>query len=114
MENEKWGLDHNSYVGVKVVFVLVVVQLPHGISGFVGVGEGLLKICFEEIPKLLVGLQDTGIDLSIKEVELILLPWLHHITSHVCESCSDMGVGVGHGLIISIGCFEEFEGNKEA
>ena len=79
-----------------------------------GIGKSLLEVHFEKVPKLLISFQDTGVDSSIEEVKLILLPWLHHITSHVCESCSDVGVGVGHGLIVSIGCFEEFEGNEES
>ena len=74
--------------------MLVVVQLPHGVSSFVSIGESLLKVRFEEIPKPLIGLQDTSVDSSIKEVELILLLWLHCITSHICESCSDTGVGI--------------------
>ena len=94
--------------------MLVVVQFPHGVSGLVGIGEGLLKVRFKEVPELFVSFQDASVDSSIEEVELILLPWLHRITCHVCESCSDVGVGVRHGLIVSIGCFEEFEGDEKS
>ena len=45
---------------------------------------------------------------------MVLLPWLYRVTSHVCESCSDARVWVGHGFIVAIGCSEEVESNEEA
>ena len=45
---------------------------------------------------------------------MVLLPWLNCITSHVCESCSDARVWVGHGFIVAIGCSEKIEGDEEA
>ena len=45
---------------------------------------------------------------------MILLPWIYCVTSHVCESCSDARVWVGHGFIVAIGCSEEIESDEEA
>ena len=45
---------------------------------------------------------------------MILLPWFHRVTSHVCESCSDARIGVGHGFIVAIGCSKEVESDEEA
>jgi hypothetical protein len=82
-----------------------------GISGFICVGKGLSEVCFEEVPKLLIVISNACGDSGIEDVQLIFLLWLHCITSHVGESCSDTGVGVGHGFIVMIGCFEKVEGN---
>ena len=76
-----------------------------------GVGEGLSEICFKEVSELFIIVLVAGGDSGVKEIQLVLLPWFHRVTSHVCESCSDMGVGVGHCFIVAIGSSEEVEGN---
>ena len=45
---------------------------------------------------------------------MVLFSWFHRVTSHVCESCSDARVWVGHGFIMAVGCSEEVKSNKEA
>ena len=76
-----------------------------------GVGEGLPEVCFKEVPELFVIILVSSSDSVIEEVQLVLFPWLHDITSHVCESCSDAGVRVGHCFIVTIGSPEEVEGD---
>ena len=76
-----------------------------------GIGEGLSEVCFEEVPELLIVVLIASIDSGVEEVQLVLLSWLHGVASHVCESCSDMGVGVGHCFIVAIGSPEEVESN---
>jgi hypothetical protein len=82
-----------------------------GISGFMRVGKGLSEVSFKEVPKLLIVILDAHGDSGIKKVQLVFLPWLHCVTSHISESCGDMGVEVGHGFIMTISCFEEVKGN---
>ena len=79
-----------------------------------GVGEGLSEICFKEVPELFIIVLVTSGDSGVKEVQLVLLPWFHCVTSHVCESCSDAGIGIGHCFIVTIGSPEEVEGDEEA
>ena len=45
---------------------------------------------------------------------MIFLSWLHRVTSHVCESCGDARVRVGHGFIVPVGCLEEAECSDES
>ena len=98
-----------TYVGVEVVFVLQASDFSLRISGLVSIGVSLSEVCFEQVPELFVVVLVAGIDSIIEEVKLVLFPWVYRFTSHVCESCSDAGVWVGHGFIVTIGCSEEVE-----
>ena len=103
-----------AYIGVEVFSVLQASDFSLRISGLVSIGIGLSEVCFEEVPKLLVVVLVASIDSVVEEVKLILLPWIYCVTSHVCESCSDARVWVGHGFIVTIGCSEEIESDEES
>ena len=57
-----------TYIGVEVFFVLQASDFSLCISGFVGVGVGLSKVHFEEVPELLVVVLIASIDSIIEEV----------------------------------------------
>ena len=100
-----------AYVGVEVFSVLQASDFSLRISGLVSIGVSLSEVCFKKVPKLFIIVLIAGVDPIIEEVKLVLLPWIYRVTSHVCESCSDVRVWVGHGFIVAIGCSKEVEGD---
>jgi hypothetical protein len=74
------------------------------VLGFIGIGEGLSEVSLKEIPELFISFQDTHIDSFHKDIQLVFFSCFHCITSHVSESCSDVGEEIGHSIIVTIGC----------
>ena len=57
-----------AYVGVEVFSVLQASDFSLRIPGFVGIGEGLSKVCLEEVPKLLIIVLVASVDSVVEEV----------------------------------------------
>ena len=57
-----------AYIGVEVFSVFQASDFSLRIPGFVGIGEGLSKVCFEEVSKLLIIVLVASIDSVVEEV----------------------------------------------